>query len=132
MPLIRYKIGDRGTLSPEYNSGQILDYVTGRNVDTFKTPDGTLIDGEYFTHLLYFREWVNKFQIIQKSYSHIAIKVIQDPRFSYQPEDLDDIISKCKKIMGETCVISFEFVNDIPTLLRANIDILFQRFSQGY
>nr|MDZ8004516.1 hypothetical protein [Nostoc sp. DedSLP05] len=114
MPLIRYKIGDRGALSNEYHSGQILDYVTGRNVDTFKTQDGTLIDGEYFTHLLYFKEWVKKFQIVQKDYSHISIKIIQDTRFSYQPEELNDIVIKCQTVLGKDCVVNFEFVNDIP------------------
>lgn len=113
MPLIRYKIGDRGTLSPECGAGQILQQVSGRNVDMFKTQDGTLIDGEYFTHLLYFKDWVQKFQFIQKSYSEIFIKIIKS-NLDYQPEELDDIVAKCKILMGENCAVTFEFVNDIP------------------
>lgn len=113
MPLIRYKIGDRGILSQDYRSGQILQQVSGRNVDTFKTQDGTLVDGEYFTHLLYFKDWVQKFQVIQKSYSEIAIKIIKF-HSGYQQEDLDDIVAKCKILMGEDCAVTFEFVNDIP------------------
>lgn len=113
MPLIRYKIGDRGTLSPEYKSGQILQQVSGRNVDIFKTQGGTLIDGEYFTHLLYFKDWVHKFQIIQKSYLQITIKIIKS-NSDYLTEELDDIIAKCKLMMGKDCVVNFEFVNHIP------------------
>ncbi|MBD2614926.1 phenylacetate--CoA ligase family protein [Nostoc punctiforme FACHB-252] len=113
MPLIRYKIGDRGTLSPEYKSGQILQQVSGRNVDTFKAENGTLIDGEYFTHLLYFKNWVQKFQIIQKSYLEITIKIIKS-NSDYFTEELDDIASKCKLMMGKDCVVNFEFVNHIP------------------
>ncbi|MFN6516733.1 MAG: hypothetical protein RMY29_019805 [Nostoc sp. CreGUA01] len=113
MPLIRYKIGDRGTLSPEYKSGQILQQVSGRNVDIFKTQNGTLVDGEYFTHLLYFKDWVHKFQIIQKSYLEITIKIIKS-NSEHLTEELDDIVTKCKLMMGKDCVVNFEFVNHIP------------------
>jgi phenylacetate-CoA ligase len=113
MPLIRYKIGDRGTLSPDWRLGQILQQVSGRNVDMFKTQDGTLVDGEYFTHLLYFKDWVQQFQVIQKNYSEIAIKIIKS-KSDYQPQELDDIVTKCKILMGEDCTVTFEFVNDIP------------------
>ncbi|MDF5706261.1 MAG: AMP-binding protein [Nostoc sp. S4] len=113
MPLIRYKIGDRGTLSREYKSGQILQQVSGRNVDIFKTHTGTLVDGEYFTHLLYFKDWIHKFQIIQKNYLEITIKIIQ-ANSDYFTEELDDIVAKCKLMMGKDCVVNFEFVNNIP------------------
>jgi phenylacetate-CoA ligase len=101
MPLIRYEIGDRGTLASEATGcpcgrqGQILEEIAGRNVDIFKRKDGTLIDGEYFTHLLYFRPWVWK--------------------CDYEPEELADIIHKTRVIMGEDCQVDFEFVDDIPT-----------------
>lgn len=113
MPLIRYKIGDRGSLSSEYKSGQILKRVSGRNVDVFKTQDGTLIDGEYFTHLMYFKDWIHKFQIIQNSYLDIDISIVKSS-LNYEQDDIDDIVSKCKIVMGENCKIAFKFVNEIP------------------
>lgn len=112
MPLIRYKIGDRGSLSPEYNFGQVLQNVSGRNVDVFKTKDGTLIDGEYFTHLLYFKDWVKKFQVIQTKHSEIVIKIIKSDS-DYHQDELDEIVTKSKLLMGEDCLISFEFVDKI-------------------
>jgi len=33
--------------------------------------------GEYFTHLLYFRPWVWKFQVVQKDHTRILFKVVQ-------------------------------------------------------
>lgn len=113
MPLIRYKIGDRGTLSLNCQSGQILKQVSGRNVDVFKTKDGTLVDGEYFTHLMYFKDWIHNFQVIQKNSSEITIKIISSTS-DYQPEELADIVAKCKIVMGKDCAVTFEFVNDIP------------------
>jgi len=118
MPLIRYQIGDRGVLSAGSNclcgrQGQILEKISGRNVDVFKTRDGTLLDGEYFTHLLYFRPWVSKFQVIQKSYSSILFKIKQSEH-CYEPEELTDIMSKARVVMGKDCLVDFEFVDDIP------------------
>jgi phenylacetate-CoA ligase len=119
MPLIRYAIGDRGILSPkpDCNCGrrwQILEKVTGRNVDMFVKKDGTIIDGEYFTHLLYFRDWVKKFQVVQRGYSSILYRIVKykgEPR----PAELEEINQKTKIVMGDDCEIEFEFLNDIPT-----------------
>ena len=118
MPLIRYAIGDRGALSGKEicscgRNGQILEKISGRNVDTFKAKDGTLVDGEYFTHLLYFREWVSKFQIIQKSSSLIIFRIIKTER-DYKPDEIDEITEKTRRVIGTDCEIRFEFVNDIP------------------
>ena len=61
MPLIRYEIGDTGEMS----AGG-LSRVTGRITDHFRKKDGTVVHGEYFTHLFYFKDWIKKFQVVQK------------------------------------------------------------------
>jgi len=117
MPLIRYKIGDRGILTNKSKcacgrEGQILDKVLGRNVDAFKNRDGTLIDGEYFTHLLYFRDWVWKFQVIQKSYSHVVFNIVQSD-LKYEQKEFDEIIAKTKLVMGDDCIVEIQLVDAI-------------------
>jgi phenylacetate-CoA ligase len=117
MPLIRYSIGDRGVLSlPEQCScgrqGQILERVSGRNVDVFRKRDGTLVDGEYFTHLLYYKDWVQKFQVVQKDYSSVLFK-IQKTVNDYQSWELEEIKVKTRVVMGEDCVVNFDFVDEI-------------------
>src|SRR6185369_17935513 len=98
MPLVRYFIGDRGVLSGDNKcicgrGGQMLERVLGRTVDTFCLADGTLIDGEYFTHLLYFRNWVKKFQVIQRTTEHMVFKVVS--RNGRPPErELDEIADR--------------------------------------
>jgi phenylacetate-coenzyme A ligase PaaK-like adenylate-forming protein len=117
MPLLRYWIGDRGTLMPSESSNgagvQVLKHVSGRNVDVFRTRDETMVDGEYFTHLLYHRPWVWKFQVIQKSYEEVLFRVV---RTSLQPPkaELEDIASKVRLVMGEGCRIDFEFPEELP------------------
>lgn len=121
MPLIRYELGDRGILSAHTTcacgrSGQILEKIVGRNVDAFKTKDGTLIDGEYFTHLLYFRNWVERFQVIQTDYSSILFKIVQSAGAPTEVE-LDTIIRDTRAVMGTDCEVNFLFLSNIlPTV----------------
>lgn len=118
MPLLRYQLSDRGSLSAEATCrcgrrGQILEKVSGRTADVIRTQDGTLIDGEYFTHILYFRTWVEKFQVLQKSYSSILFKIKVCGQ-GYDRAEVDDIVYKTRAVMGKDCQVDFDFVEDIP------------------
>jgi phenylacetate-coenzyme A ligase PaaK-like adenylate-forming protein len=120
MPLVRYWIGDRGALAPNPPAAgapgiQVLKHVSGRNVDVFRTRDRTLIDGEYFTHLLYFRPWVSKFQVIQKAEDQIVFKVVKGNGGPASCE-IEDITAKTRLVMGEECQVNFEFPADLPPL----------------
>jgi phenylacetate-CoA ligase len=118
MPLIRYKIEDRGVLSSvtECRCGrksQMLERVTGRTVDTFRTADGTLVDGEYFTHLLYHRAWIEKFQIVQQDYARVVFRII--PRNGDAPrEHLEEIRRGVRAALGADCRVDFEFMSELP------------------
>ncbi len=120
MPLVRYFIGDRGALSKNQEcscgrTGQILAYISGRTIDSFKKKDGTLVSGVYFAHLLFYREWLNKFQVIQKDYSSLIFRIVR--KSDQIPEqDLQDIVRKARMVMGEDCEVSFEYVDEIPNL----------------
>jgi phenylacetate-CoA ligase len=118
MPLIRYYIGDRGVLSRSDScacgrQGQILERISGRNVEMFRKRDGTLVDGLFFNHFLYYKEWVQKFQIVQKDYERVVFK-IQKTDKDYQDWELEEIRQKTRVVMGDECDVSFEFVDDIP------------------
>jgi phenylacetate-CoA ligase len=120
MPLIRYFIGDRGVLSASRacscgREGQILELISGRNVDSFKKKDGTLVSGMFFAHLLFYRDWVSKFQVIQKDHSSLLFRIVR--KKGQVPDlDLQDIVKKARIAMGEDCKVSFEFVDEIPDL----------------
>jgi phenylacetate-CoA ligase len=118
MPLIRYQIGDRGALmgrdDPDSKpSGQVLKCVTGRSVDMFRTRNGTLVDGEYFTHLLYFRPWVRKFQVVQKNRKHVLFKILK-PAQPPPKTELSEIGDRTRLAMGQDCSVDFEFVEELP------------------
>jgi phenylacetate-CoA ligase len=118
MPLLRYKIGDRGILLSQDEHagirGQIFKSVTGRITDNFLTKEGKVIPGEYFIHIIgvFLNDGaINKFQIIQKDYDRIVLKIIK-----VKEVDTIEIIDKIKMIMGGDCIVEIEFVNEIPPL----------------
>jgi phenylacetate-CoA ligase len=116
MPLLRYEIGDRGILSNERCacgfSGQTLIKVMGRTVDAFKRWDGAVIDGEYFTHLLYFRTWVLKFQVIQRRADRIVFRIVKTEG-GPASDELLEIEKGVKILMGDQCSVQFDFVNEL-------------------
>jgi len=117
MPLIRYKIGDKSSLDSSKcpcGRGLIrLENVYGRIIDIFINEAGDLIYGDFFTHLFYFTENLKQFQVIQEKINQIKISLVtvENNRFSHEFEK--DLVSKIKKVMGENCIINFEYVNYI-------------------
>lgn len=116
MPLIRYVIEDVAVLGPRRCKCGIptptLKRVVGRVVDNFITSNGTIIYGDYFTHLFYFRDWVKSFRVIQEDYDLIRILVV--PKGDINRKDLEDIENKIRLVMGSNCKIVWEFVDEIP------------------
>ena len=124
MPLIRYRIGDIGAWSEDLcKCGRILPLlktVSGRVSDIFVTKEGVRIHGEYFTHLFYFRNWVNKFQVIQEELDLIRILIVplEDTKriHSIRAEEIDEMTRKIRLVMGQGCRVVVEFVGEIsPT-----------------
>jgi phenylacetate-CoA ligase len=117
MPLVRYRIGDRGALGPGLErGGQVLTHLLGRNVDAFRRRDGTVVDGEYFTHMIYFRDWVEKFQFVQRGYDEVILRIVSrsvDKR-SLQPE-MDQMAEQTKAALGPSAMLKFEWVDEIPS-----------------
>ena len=108
MPLIRYKIGDQATKKIDSDCRcdrelQLIEKLKGREVNIFVNKKGDLIDGEYFTHLIYFKENVDRFQFVQKEKNKIILKV--EPPDALSKQDRNDIKRKIKKVMGSDCKI---------------------------
>lgn len=116
MPLLRYDIGDTVKLK---NSNclcgrffRMLQNVTGRTTDHFIKMDGTIIHGEYFTHLFYFKKWVKKFQVVQKDYNKIVCKVLLGEDGNRE-DDMKNIEQDIILVMGDDCKVEFDFVDVI-------------------
>jgi phenylacetate-CoA ligase len=117
MPLIRYKIGDLAIPMEQKPCpcGRGLPQVkriVGRTVDIFKAIDGTLVDGEFFSHLFYDKPWVRKFQVRQISRSCINVSIVGKRPAKQNLQELHKYI---KQVMGDACEVNFNFVKHIPS-----------------
>jgi phenylacetate-CoA ligase len=116
MPLIRYKIGDRGVFSAQAHDrdhgGQVLKEVIGRTMDFFKTQDGALINPGFFMANLYFRDWIAQYQIVQKEYQAVTYRIVKYA----EPDkaEIAEIVAVTRKALGKSCDVSFDFVDEIP------------------
>ena len=117
MPLLRYQIGDYGVLAPQKDTryaGRIFQGLLGRSGDMFRTRNGTVVDGGYLEYQLYYKDWIDKFQIVQRSYSSIVYRIVRSGS-DFKQAELARIAAKTKLVMGDDCNVAFEFVDDIPT-----------------
>jgi len=81
MPLIRYRVGDRGAwsqqeLRTEERPYPVLESVDGRTLDVVVTPDGNHIGGTYWTILLRQRPGIDMFQVLQRDPGGIEVRFV--------------------------------------------------------
>ncbi len=117
MPLIRYNLGDVGRLTEDVCScGRtlpLMESVEGRSGDFFVAQNGSLVHGEYFTHLFYGIESVVKFQMIQEDLSDIQLKIVTKKKY-LEESHIENIKLKTREMLGQQCTVNVEYVSDIP------------------
>lgn len=121
MPLIRYRIGDRGTLSTSgCRCGRglpILTGIGGRTVEAFRTRCGGVVLGEFFIYLF---EIIlkggafAKVQVVQKDYDLVEIRTVLFPGQTLTEELKEQVRRSIKTAMGKDCRIEFVIRRDIP------------------
>ena len=116
MPLIRYRVGDRGTLlaadtrCPCGKTLPVLAAVEGRVDDVLYTADGRRIgrlDPVFKTHLP-----VREAQIIQEALDRVRVRYVPAPDFT--PEAGDSIIERLQARMGTAVEVILEQVDEVP------------------
>ncbi|MGD8853335.1 MAG: hypothetical protein PVI28_13140 [Gammaproteobacteria bacterium] len=122
MPFIRYRVGDMGKLTsascPCGRGWPMLEHVSGRVVEVLINSKGDRIDPIYMLMVGSdaFADSVQRYQIVQEELARITVRSILAPGVSQeqiQPQ-LKTIREKIRFLMGEDCVVDFEFVDDIP------------------
>jgi phenylacetate-CoA ligase len=119
MPFIRYEIGDIAVVGPKKcNCGNVLPTlktVTGRIIDQFVKEDRTIVPAEFFIHLIgvvHNKGTIKKFQVIQEDYKKIKILIVTES--GVNDADKKNIENDIKLLMGQDCMIVWEFVEEIP------------------
>ena len=119
MPLIRYRIGDTGYWGNTCPCGRplpVIAKITGRISDNFISGDGTLVHGEYFTHMVWHMNSIRKFQVVQHKPDLVQFRLVLAPEGHYERTHEEERLTReTRKALGEGCRITFEYVQSIET-----------------
>lgn len=116
MPFIRYNMGDIGSVARNRCScGRglpLLKDVQGRTSDFIKRPDGSLVHGEYFTHIFYGIEGVQKFQVVQEALDLVTVNLVAEE--SVVESTRGKVLAAVREKLGEQVRVEVQRVEDIP------------------
>jgi phenylacetate-CoA ligase len=116
MPLIRYRIGDRGALSAEKcpcgRGLPVLQVMGGRTHDVIRKTDGSPIHPLFLIYVIRPLEGVRQFRIIQRSLTDMTVLLVTDERFD--DAKIQAIAAKYREFMGEELRVAVEKVSEIP------------------
>jgi phenylacetate-CoA ligase len=126
MPFIRYATGDRAVAGFESCScGRglpLLKKVTGRQLDILRTPDGRLIPGEFFPHLIKDYPAIRRFQVVQERPNLVVLRLVTDARWNDETrQSLESII---QRMLGSQMQFGIQLAGEIPLTLAGKLQVV--------
>lgn len=120
MPLIRYKIGDIGSINFEKCSCGLefprINLIEGRDDDFIQLPSGKVIGPRKVITNLYsiftFTNKINKFKIVQSKINSISIYIT--PGKEFNEKTIEDFETTLRKIFAESMDIEFKIRKNMP------------------
>jgi len=114
--LIRYETGDvsswaEPTACPCGCPFPVLEKIHGRTSDFITTPEGERLHGEWFTHLFYGREGVERFQVYQPTLDRLEVRTVG----TATEADLADLLDAIRERVGPSVTVAFDHVGAIAT-----------------
>jgi phenylacetate-CoA ligase len=112
---VRYENGDVASFAPQPCACGIpyprLERVHGRTSDFLTTPDGRRVHGEFFTHLFYGRDGVERFQVRQERVDAVEVLVVGDA-----PDPaLAEVLAAMRERLGPGVEVTLRRVGRIET-----------------
>jgi len=124
MPLLRYRIGDRGAWAREPcgcgSHWPVLEGISGRTMDIFVTRGGRHIFGGFFVRGLLGRDWIKRFQYIQQDYERVLLliepAVSMEQAQAHVAAEKPELDNRVRKALGPDCRLQIRLVDAIaPT-----------------
>ena len=116
MPIIRYRIGDRGALSPHpCECGcplPLLSRLEGRVSDTLYRPDGSTVAGLMLIDLFEDRPTIKEVQIVQDNPTDVTVFLTVTDGFA--ADDIQAPMRGLEQILGDGVRVRPRVVPDIP------------------
>lgn len=118
MPLIRYDIQDAVVPAtgecPCGNKLPSLERISGRLVDFFLAPDGSLVWGGYFNRTMASQDWIEDYQVEQMTPEELVIRFVS--RTPPEQARIHDIEKKIRLVMGKHCQIEWQRLDTMPPM----------------
>jgi phenylacetate-CoA ligase len=115
MPFIRYANGDRAVAGWDTCScGRglpLLKGITGRQLDVLKTPDGRLVPGEFFPHLLKEFPAVKRFQVVHEAPERVQLRLVLNG--DWNAGERDRLEQEIRNVLGPAVQLNMVPVEDI-------------------
>lgn len=117
MPFIRYVNGDLATASaartcPCGRGLPLLERIDGRVLDAIRTPDGRILPGEFFPHMLKDVRGLMHFQLVQRQLDRLELSIVRGDGFD--DASLAYIRRETAKVLGHGVALDTRFVDEIP------------------
>lgn len=116
MPLIRYQLGDVGIMRPPTGGAPFprLRVTHGRVVDVISCPDGKMLPGEFFPHLMKeVAAQVERFQVVQTRLDALEVRVVPTPSWDAGTQAF--LARQIQQQVGPGMEIRFSLVDRIET-----------------
>jgi phenylacetate-CoA ligase len=120
MPLIRYRIGDEASLAGPCPCGCTwprLSTVHGRTTDHVVSPRQGKVYGGAFRFILNELEWVQHYQVVQKTEARLQISLAPLQRAGAEAQMASAaprLRAQIAELMGPGCSVEILLVDDIP------------------
>lgn len=115
-PFIRYEIGDLGIVARHGcrcgRSLPLLAKIVGRKLDVIRTPEGGIVPGEFFPHLMKEFQSVKQFQVVQNRVDSLQVKVVW--RNGHPEGELKRIEKLIQEKLGSRVRLHLNIVPEIP------------------
>jgi phenylacetate-CoA ligase len=118
MPLLRYQLGDVGVLEPPPPGAAVpfprLRITHGRVLDVICCPNGKMLPGEFFPHLMKeVEKTVERFQVVQPELERLIVRLVARP--GYDATVTEYLRGHIQAQVGDEVSIEFELVDAIET-----------------
>ena len=95
----------------------ILKQVSGRSSGSFRRKDGAIISPAFFIHFIgvvHNDEEIKKFQIVQKDYDYMVLRMVPTEGFRLREwSQRDVLVEHIRNVMGQDCRVEFSVEDDI-------------------
>jgi phenylacetate-CoA ligase len=120
MPFIRYRNEDRADLLADRcgcgNNFPLMSLQVARDSDNFVLPDGRVVHGEFFTHLMYGSDGIRTFQFHQTAPDRIQLWVVPDGRAEAASRSrvLDNAVRQIQALTAAPLTVDVQETDAIP------------------